>query len=230
MKQKSQGFSLLEMVVAAAIITTTIGWTIPNYITSVKQGEVDRYNRAIETGFQNLQENLRSTRTTCILQLSPSNTWRRPDKILEFNSLVKINANGNPVLDSNNNPIVEIENPERLRCCNSQLKVQTNEECPTIETIRQNPNTSRASKSLRFMLQQKLPESQKVEVAVDSSNFTMTPPGSNAETQPLTFMVRSNNSSQNKNLKARCLRITGSGVLKRGTWIGSLQSGSCDFG
>lgn len=230
MKQKSQGFSLLEMVVAAAIITTTIGWTIPNYITSVKQEEVDRYNRAIETGFQNLQENLRSTRTTCILQFSPSYTWSRPDKILEFNSFVKINNNGDPALDSNNKPIIEIENPERLRCCNSQLKVQTNEECPTIETIRQNPNTSHAAKSLRFMLQQKLPESQKVEVAVDSSNFTMTPPGSNAETQPLTFMVRSNNFSQNKNLKARCLRITGSGVMKSGNWIGSLQSGSCDFG
>tara|TARA_B100001057_G_C22735033_1_gene905454 strand:- start:507 stop:1205 length:699 start_codon:yes stop_codon:yes gene_type:complete len=229
MKQKSQGFSLLEMVVAAAIITTTIGWSIPNYIQSVKQGEVDRYNRAIETGFQNLQENLRSTRTTCIFKLGSPNTWRSPDEILEFNSFAQLDVDGNPVLDTNDNPIIKIENPERLRCCNSQLKAQTNEECPTIEQIRQNQNTSQAAKSLRFMLQQNTPDSRKVEVAVDSSTFTMTPPGSNAETKPLTFMVRSINADENTKLKARCFRITGSGVLKRGSWIDSLQSGYCDF-
>ena len=58
MKQDSPGFSLLELVVAAAIITTVIAWSIPNYMRTVKQGEVDRYNRAIESGFQNLQESL----------------------------------------------------------------------------------------------------------------------------------------------------------------------------
>ena len=229
MRNKSKGFTLLEMVVAAAIIATTIGWSIPNYLRTTKQGEVDRYNRTIETGFQNLQENLRSTRTTCIFQFNNPNTWRRPDQILELNSFAVLDSYGNPKLDEDDNPIIEVEDDERLRCCNSELKHQTGEECPTIEKIRQNPNTSSAAKSLRFVVKQNTPDSQKVQVAVDAPSFAMTPPGSNAETSPLTFMVRSININQYPELKTRCMRITGSGVLKRGTWNGTLASGSCDF-
>ena len=209
------------MVVAAAIITTTIGWSIPNYLRTTKQGEIDRYNRTIETGFQNLQENLRSTRTTCIFKFNHPNTWKRPDQILELKTVTK--------LDQNDDPINGVENAERLRCCNSELKRQTGEECPTIEKIRQNPNTSSAAKSLRFVVKQNTPDSHKVQIAVDASSFTMTPPGSNAETSPLTFMVRSIQANQYPELKTRCVRITGSGVLKRGTWNGTLASGSCDF-
>ena len=230
MRNKSKGFTLLEMVVAAAIIATTIGWSIPNYLRTTKQGEVDRYNRTIETGFQNLQENLRSTRTTCIFQFNNPNTWRRPDQIIELNSFKELDSNGNPSLDEDGKRIIGVEDAYRLRCCNSQLQSQTGEECPTIETIRQNINTSSAAKSLRLIMNQNTPDSQKVQVAVDASSFAMTPPGSNAETSPLTFMVRSINANQYPELKTRCMRITGSGVLKRGTWNGTLASGSCDFG
>ena len=222
MRNKSKGFTLLEMVVAAAIITTTIGWSIPNYLRTTKQGEVDRYNRTIETGFQNLQENLRSTRTTCIFQFKNPNTWRRPDQILELRTVTKF--------DQNDDQFNGVEKAERLRCCNSELAYHTGKECPTIEEIRLNENTSSAAKSLRFLVKQNTPDSHKVQVAVDTSNFTMTPPGSNAETSPLTFMVRSINANQYPELKTRCMRITGSGVLKRGTWNGTLASGSCDFG
>ena len=82
---------------AAAIITTTIGWSIPNYLRTTKQGEVDRYNRTIETGFQNLQENLRSTRTTCIFKFDNPNTWKRPDQILELKTVTKVDQNNDPI-------------------------------------------------------------------------------------------------------------------------------------
>ena len=226
MRKESQGFSLLEMVVAAAIIATTIGWSIPNYMRTHKQGVVDRYTRTIETGFQNLQEKLRSTRTTCIFQFSTPHAWKRPDQILELNSYIKVNSYGNPVLGLDGKPIIGVEDANRLRCCNSELKQQTGEECPTIETIRLNQNTSSSIKSLRFILKQNTPDSHKVQITVDSSKFTMTPPGSNAETSPLTFMVRSINTDQYPDLKTRCFQVTGSGVLKRGT----LQENACDFG
>ena len=230
MKQDSPGFSLLELVVAAAIITTVIAWSIPNYMRTVKQGEVDRYNRAIESGFQNLQESLRSTRTTTLFQFNSPNEWRRPDQVLEFRQSTERDENGNPVLDSQGRAIIEINAPERLRACNSELNEQTGEECPNIETIRKNVNTSDAMKSLRFMVKQFTPDSERVQVAVSTSNFTMTPPGSNAETEPLTFVVRSIDAERDPSLKARCMRVTGSGVLKRGTWQGELANGSCDFG
>ena len=229
MKQDSPGFSLLELVVASAIIAIVIAWSIPNYMRSVKQGEVDRYNRAIETGFQNLQESLRSTRTTCLFQFNSPKVWKRPDQILEFRISTERDENGNPVLDSQGKAIIEINAPERLRACNSELKQQTGEECPNIETIKKNGSTSDSMKSLRFMLKQFTPESERVQVAVSTSKFTMTPPGSNAETEPLTFMVRSIDAERDLSLKSRCMRITGSGVLKRGTWEGELGNGTCDF-
>lgn len=213
MKKKNQGFTLLELVVAAAIVTTAIAWSIPSYMRSVRQGEVDRYNRAIETGFQNLKENLHSTKTTCIFEFSSTFVWKRPDQILEFRT----------------NEDLSIDKPQRLRCCNSELKKHTGEECPNIEAIRLHPDTSDAARSLRFMWHQFTPDSERVQVAVSSSNYTMPPPGSNAETKPLTFMVRSVDSESDPSLKIRCMQIAGNNYLNRGTWQGELDAGYCDF-
>ena len=225
MKNRNQGFTLFELVVASAIITTAAGWAIPNYLRTLKQGEVDRYSKAIEVGFFTLQENLKSARTTCKLKFDQSNTWLPANQVLEFGT-----------------SSIGINNPERLSCCNSQLKEVTGEECPNIQTIQNHPNVNDLLKSIRFLRLQNTPDSKTVEVAILSSNgicpnqgdskkvcYTMPPPGTSAETNPIFFIVRSLSSQNNPKIKARCIKVIGSSSVNWGTLNGTLDSNNCTF-
>ena len=70
------------------------------------------------------------------------------------------------------------------------------------------------------------PETQAVEVAVTKSNFMMTPPGTSAEVGNLTVLIRSKDWDQdslqdsqgNSRLLTRCIDVSGSGSISRGTW------------
>ena len=53
----SHGFSLLELVVAAAIGSMMLGWGLPVYRKLAWQGEVDRYTQILESGLFNLRSN-----------------------------------------------------------------------------------------------------------------------------------------------------------------------------
>ena len=87
MKNKnSKGFTILELIVAAVIITVATGLTIPNYTNRVKQGVVDRYSRAVEAGFFSFQNDIKSYRTSCKIRFKKPNLWLTPNELLEFDS------------------------------------------------------------------------------------------------------------------------------------------------
>ena len=118
MKNKNaKGFTILELIVAAAIITVATGLTIPNYRNRVKQGAVDRYSRAIEAGFFSFQNDIKSYRTSCKIRFSKPDQWLKPNELLEFE------------------PSSFSQGDDRLRCCNSQLEQQSGIDCPTIGDI-----------------------------------------------------------------------------------------------
>ena len=109
----SEGFSLLEMVVAAAILLAISAWAIPSYFKIIRQGEVDRYAQFIEAGFYNLRAELGTTRTSCQLNFGQAQSWVKPNDLLEFRQ-------DNGVLAKT----------DRLSCCNSQIeKIKVTDEC-----------------------------------------------------------------------------------------------------
>ena len=215
-KTTSKGFSLLEMVVAAAIVTAMTSWAVPKYIRGIRQAEVDRYTQSIEAGFFNLRAELGTSRSSCQLQFDNPATWVSPQALLEFRQ-----SDGT------------MANTDRLSCCNSQIKaIKGSEECedgPLIGALLNGAgSTSGADKgSLRFIRREGSHESRKVEVAVSRADYEITPPGTSARTDTITFMVRSLEAVNDDTLRSRCIEVSGNGHLRNGTWEGDLQSGQC---
>ena len=243
MKTQSKGFSLLEMLVAAAIVAGLTTWTVPRYIRGLRQAEVDRYSQAIEAGLFNLRAELGTSRTSCQLKFDQPRTWVTPQELLEFRQ------------DSG-----QLADTGRLRCCNSQIEkanklASRDDECHDGPLIGELLNGSMASDkgSMRFIRLEGSNTSKQVEVAVSRSDYELTPPGTSianeceltplgtsftnacpftsqgtsSPTEPLTFMVRSIDADGDSRLVSRCLQISGNGHLMSGTWEGSLSAGQC---
>ena len=224
MKNKNaKGFTILELIVAAAIITVATGLTIPNYRNRVKQGAVDRYSRAIEAGFFSFQNDIKSYRTSCKIRFSKPDQWLMPNELLEFE------------------PSSFSQGDDRLRCCNRQLEQQSGKDCPTIGDIQTLSNISDNIKSIRFMRFQNSSDSKKVEVMASSQSrpctdddlsslcYTFLPLGNNVEVTPLYFIVRSLDAENNPQIKSRCIKIEGSSSVWRGTLIGAPKPDNCEF-
>ena len=214
LKNQCRGFSLIELVVAAAIVTSVTAWAIPSYLRTLRQGEVDRYQRAIEAGFFDLTARLGTTRSSCQLSFSEANRWMEPTDLLEFRQ------------DDG-----QLRHTDRLRCCNSEINAAlkasgSNNECedgPKIGDLLNDPQSS-----LRFIRVENTNESKNVDVAVTRTTYELTPPGTSASTIPITFVVRSKQSDRYSQLRQRCVQIDGTGHLLSGTWDGSLSSGTCN--
>ncbi len=213
MKKQSRGFTLLEMLTAAAIVAGVTAWVIPKYIRSLRQAEVDSYTQSIEAGFYNLRSEIGNSRTTCQLNFDKAKIWLTPQELLEFRQ--------------NDGTVA---NTGRLRCCNSQIeKAKQTDECedgPLIGALL-NSTASSGTSSFRFIRREGSSASRKVEVAVSRNEYEITPPGTSARTEPITFMVRAVGADMDSNLRSRCIQIAGNGHLDSGTWEGSLNSGQC---
>jgi len=204
----------MELVVAAAIVTIVTAWAIPSYLRTLRQGEVDRYHRAIEAGFFELRARLGTTRSSCQLSFSEANRWMEPSDLLEFRQ------------DDG-----QIRHTDRLRCCNSQINAAlkasgSNNECedgPKIGALLNDPQSS-----LRFIRVENTNDSKNVDVAVSRTDYELSPPGTSASKVPITFTVRSKQSDRYPQLRQRCVEVDGTGHLLSGTWDGSLSSGRCN--
>lgn len=204
----------MELVVAAAIVTSVTAWAIPSYLRTLRQGEVDRYHRAIEAGFFDLRARLGTTRSSCQLSFSEANRWMEATDLLEFRQ-----NDG------------QLRHTDRLRCCNSEINAAlkasgSNNECedgPKIGDLLNDPQSS-----LRFIRVENSNESKNIDVAITRTAYELTPPGTSASTVPITFVVRSKQADRYPQLRQRCVQIDGTGNLLSGTWDGSLSSGTCN--
>ena len=187
---KRTGFTLTELLVTTAIIATGAVLTLPSFVRGKHQGDVDRYTQTVESGLFNLRAQLGTTKSSCQLSFPTANQFLAPWELLEFQQ-----------------PTGGSANLDRIECCNSK------EGCINGPTY-------------RVISREGTPETQAVEVAVTKSNFMMTPPGTSAEVENLTVLIRSKDWDQdslqdsqgNSRLLTRCIDVSGSGSISRGTW------------
>jgi prepilin-type N-terminal cleavage/methylation domain-containing protein len=187
---QNKGFTLTELLVTTAIIATGASLSLPSFVRNAKQGDVDRYTQAVESGFFNLRAKLGTTKSSCQLSFPAANQFQSPWKVLEFQQ-----------------PSGGVANVSRIECCNSK------EGCINGPTY-------------RMISREGTPERNAVEVATTKTDFMMTPPGTSAEVGNLTILIRSKDwdqasvqdSSGNSRLLTRCIDISGSGSISRGTW------------
>jgi prepilin-type N-terminal cleavage/methylation domain-containing protein len=212
MKLKSQGFSLLEMLVGIVIISIGLSASIPTYLRNMRQGEVDRYTQQLEAGFFGLRAKLGQQKTSCTLQFDNNglNNFVPPADLVEM-----------------------IQHPERMECCNSDIEAAGRSNgCaygPEIGALLAKSSSGAEKtkiirdRSLRLLDRERTPESKAVEVSVNLSSYELTPPGTSTMSDELIFLIRSTN-TQEKRLRTRCLQIAGTGTIFRANWDSSASS------
>ena len=193
---KNIGFTLTEVLVTTAIIATGAVLTLPSFVRGKHQGDVDRYTQTVESGLFNLRAQLGTTKSSCQLSFPAANQFVAPWELLEFQQ-----------------PTGGSANLDRIECCNSK---EGGINGPTY----------------RMISREGTPETQAVEVAVTKSDFMMTPPGTSAQVDDLTILIRSKSWADSglqdnqggSRLHTRCLSMSGSGSISRGTWSDELQA------
>ena len=220
MKDNSQGFSLLELLAGMAIVSIGLSAAIPNIERNLRQGEVDRFAQQLETGIFGLRAKLGQQKTSCTLtfQTSGIETFLPPRDLLEVGT-----------------------NHELLQCCDSEIRGckfsqdiadaiigNTNAEIARknqyLAPDQQLPKLTQQQeqkiyreRSLRLLNREGSADSKKVEVSVNHTNYELTPPGTSTMTSNLLFLIRSTNRT-NQNLQTRCLQVSGTGTIFRGSW------------
>ena len=207
MRKHQDGFSLLEMVVAMIIITISLSAAIPSYIRNMRQGEVDRYTQQLEAGFFGLRAKLGRQKTSCTLSFDNAglSNFVKPADLVEMSN-----------------------NPERLECCNSEIREGGESSgCaygPEIGALLaksvsdpKDKISIERNRSLRLMDEEGTPESQAVEIAVNSETYELSPPGTSTMANDLLFLIRSTTTEDDR-LRTRCLQISGTGTVFSGSW------------
>lgn len=216
MKNASQhpdsGFTLIELVIVAALISMVAAWSFPTLHRKARQGEVDRYTQTIETGVFSLRSKLGTTRTSCELSFLKPNTFLQPSELLEIQQ-----------------PDGSQASNRRICCLNKNLEefIPENSVGDCIDNL--NTNLPRM---FRLIQREGSSESSAVNVAVSATSFEMTPPGTSANTQSLTIRIRSRNQNDAAVLKSdgssrlitRCIQVSGTGSILSGNWDDQLAT------
>ena len=102
--------------------------------------------------------------------------------------------------------------------------------------------TGRDQDNLRMVQYESTPESKSVRVAVSTTNFGFTPPGTTLNAEQITFLICHEQSlspndstacvADQKKLDIRCVQIDGTGEVAGGIWkleeaTSPIHSGSC---
>lgn len=210
MKKQSPGFTLTELLVGMVIVSIGLTAAIPNIQRNIKQGEVDRFTQQLETGFFGLRAKLGQQKTSCTVTFKTSDihTFSQPKDLLEIST-----------------------NPELLKCCDSDIggcEFSSNIADAIINNFNKQASDSnqltpdealkiKRDRTLRLLNHEGTAEAQRVEVAVNRDTYELTPPGTSTMAKDLLLLVRSTNRTEQQ-LQTRCLRISGTGTIFRGTW------------
>lgn len=190
------GFTLLELLVAAAIVSMTAVWSIPNLQRALRQNQVDQYTLNLEQGLFKLIAKVRQTSKFCTLFKGgmQTNTYLPAQQLFE--------------LDTISSPQADPEKKCLLRRdyldCPSTGQTCTNNAIDFIQ--------------FRYLAQENTEPSKEIEVLTSKNNYEFSPQGTNPQGQDIVFRIRSKQWNQNPNLMTRCITISGNGYLFRGTW------------
>lgn len=210
--KKSKGFTLLEVLSGIVIVSIGVSTAIPSFLRQVQQSEVDRYTTQLEAGVFSLRSKLGQQKTSCTLTFPSSGltSFAPPINMMETQT-----------------------NPTLLECCDTQIGGCAYSADIPGEVIKQKNLKLDAEKrqpldqdqilkikrerSIRLVNNEGSPESRQVEVAVSAKVYELTPPGTSTAGDELMILVRSKNTA-NEKLRTRCLKISGTSTIYRGSW------------
>ena len=211
MKNKTNGFTLIEMVVALSLLSIATAATVPTIARNRWQKDVDGYAIKLESGLLDLKAKLGKQKTSCEIEFAKAYSFQTPENLVEFSQQSSGNAT-------------------TMQCCNSEISQLTNDpDCSngapgySLSTL-----TGRDQDNLRMVQFESTPESKSVRVAVSTTNFGFTPPGTTLNAEQITFLICHEQSlspddsatcvADKNRLDIRCIQIDGAGEVASGIW------------
>ena len=225
MKNKTNGFTLIEMVVALSLLSIATTATVPMISRNRWQKDINSYAFKLESGLLDLKAKLGKQKTSCEIKFPTAYAFQTPENLVEFSQ----GSSGNKTT---------------MQCCNSEISQLANDpDCSTgapgysLSTL-----TGRDQDNLRIVQYESTPASKAVRVAVSTTNFGFTPPGTTLNSDQISFLICHEQSlseddpttcipGSNK-LAVRCVQIDGAGEVSNGHWkleesASTISSGSC---
>ena len=185
-----QGFSLLELLIVAIIVSLGTAWALPQYRRQLALNQLDQYTQQIESGLFSLRARQSSEGTSC-----------------------EINFNSNFVgTDNTTNGFGAASDVVELSHLSEKQRIQRLECCDATQCVWDPP--------YRLMDQENTPVSRNIELKVSEANYSLSPPGTSTDQNALVLLVRSTNWNQDpqRPLPLRCVKFSTAGHLHRGTW------------
>lgn len=214
-KHEQKGFTLVEIMVASVIFTISTAVTVPVITRNHWKVDIDRYTTQLESGLYGLRAKLGARKTSCLITFPSAYNFLKPEEITEYS---------------------QGSNTSDFSCCDSEISSLINDpDCESGHPGHQlSVITGRPLDNLRLVQTESTPESQNVRVAVSTTNFGFTPPGTTAEAGTLTFLICHQKSASEadptscipgKNrLNIQCVQIDGTGSVERGRWLNQAES------
>ena len=185
-----QGFSLLELLIVAIIVSLGSAWALPQYRRQLALNQLDQYTQQIESGLFSLRARQSSEGTSC-----------------------EINFNSNFVgTDNSTSGFGAPADLVELSHLPDQQRIQRLECCDATQCAWDPP--------YRLMDRENTAVSRSVELKVSEASYSLSPPGTSTDENPLVLLVRSTNWNQDprRPLPLRCVKFSSAGHLHRGTW------------
>ena len=186
----TQGFSLLEVLIAAVIVMISASWAIPQYRRQLALNQLDQYTQKIESGLFSLRARQSAEGTSCEMNFSANHVGT--DNITDgFGTVENVVELGH---------LSKQDRDQRLQCCDTT-------QCEW------NP-------PYRLINMEQTAISKNVEIKVSQSAYSLSPPGTSTDGNALVLLVRSTSWNQDpqRPLPVRCIKLSTSGHLHSGTW------------
>ncbi len=220
----SKGFTLLELIVASAIIAMTTVWSIPEFRRGIAQSQVDRYTRNVESGLFSFRAKMGAFKESCTINFGniasfQTNQYNDASVMLEQQAALSLKQLTRSASDPLYRCNYTSDDLNDLITDSSEVNSQ-NEALQRVQDV---------AASVRLVGQLNSKESQKVNVASTAQTYTFTPPGTSINANSMTLLIQAKEANQpwaqksdgTSRLVTRCIEASGNGQVFSGTWTGS---------
>ena len=203
------GFTLLELIVATTIVAMTAAWTIPEFQRNSAQAKVDRYTKNLESGLFSIRARMGAIKESCEINFyqDVNGALKDPsfstEKYYAPSDLIEVKQDdGSSRAD---HALAGCINEVRAKDINQELRAE----------------------SIRIVNMEGTRERDAVVVRSMAKTFSFTPPGTTANDNDMTILIRSvealkpwaTKTNGSSRLVTRCIEVTGNGQIFSGKWI-----------
>lgn len=196
---QNQGFTLLEVIVVLIIVGLTSSWAIPSFHRSILQGKVDRYMRNVESGLFSLRAQMGAIKGSCLIDFGERSGFSIGKFVPAEQLLERQQQDGS------------FSTTDALKKCRNSYLGDTQINAETFRLVNLEGSRERDS----------------VEVALKNQTYSFTPPGTTANANKMTILIRHRSTNRTSNpttlsinkTRTRCVEVSGNGQVFSGTWV-----------